>query len=56
MWKKSQTTPVFFKKKSNRIVKKIGSNMLPFVLDFRIYIFTFLLAVAICARQAPIFY
>ena len=42
MWKESQTKAVLFHKRSNRIVKNIGSNMLQFVFNFRIYLHFYL--------------
>ena len=52
MWKVSQTTAVLFHKKSNRIVKKNWFNYASICIKL-LHLFTFLLAVATCAGQAP---
>ena len=52
MQKVSQATLVLFHKKSNRNVEK---NWFKYASIKLSHLFTFLLAVATCARQAPIF-
>ena len=54
MWKVSQTTAFLFHKKSNRIVKKNWFKYFTICIKLS-PLFTFLLIVATCARQAPIF-
>ena len=52
MQKVSQATPVLFHKKSNRNVEKNWFKYSSIKLS---HLFSFLLAVATCTRQAPMF-